>query len=208
MTRAPSRPVPPVDADRLLPTPPFPPPRRPGDVRAAAARTWGRSWPWLLALAAVVLVVLGELGLLHGRIQADLSRLRDAAGVPSASAAAPARSLAPIPVVAPAGAGDVVGVRVRLLDPPCEPGSSCAVAVGVDRRPGTAVTPTAWTVMAADRCRGTEVPLGGGVTPGAAGAYGVVRIALPPGRALAVLAVTTAPSRAASTALAVGAGPC
>jgi hypothetical protein len=116
--------------------------------------------------------------------------------------------VAPVPVVAPAAAGDVLAVRLRLLHPPCTPGGSCAVVVGVDRRPGAPATPTPWTVLAADRCGGGTTPVGTGVTPADAGAYGVVTVVLPPTPALAVVAVTTGPSRAASAPLPLGAGPC
>ena len=198
----------PVHPDRVLPAPPFPPSRRPGAGRAAGIRWWRRTWPWFVAVAAVVLVVITELGLLQGRLAADLSRLRDAAGSPTVPASAPTPGLAPVPVVAPAAAGDVSAVRLRLLDPPCAPGAPCTVVVAVDHRPGVTPTDASWTVLVADRCRGTVVPSGAGVTPATTGAYGVATVLLPPGRALALLAVTAPPSSAASTAVPVGAGPC
>ena len=198
----------PVRPDRVLPAPPFPPSRRPGAGRAAGLRWWRRTWPWLVAVAAVVLVVVSELGLLQGRLAADLSRLRDAAGSPTVPVTAPTPALAAVPAVAPAAGGDVSAVRLRLLDPPCAPGVPCTVVVAVDHRPGVAPTAASWTVLAADRCRGTVAPIGAGVTPATPGGYGVATVLLPPGRALAVLAVTAPPSSAASAAVPLGAGPC
>jgi hypothetical protein len=152
--------------------------------------------------------VVTELGLLRGHIQTDLSRLRDAAGAPSTASTASSPRLPAVPVVAPAAAGDVTAVRARLLGPPCAPAGPCTVVVGIDRRSGAPTAPTPWAVLATDRCRATVVPLGDGSTPAAAGAYGMAAVRLPPGRALAVLVVTGAPSRAASAPLPIGAGPC
>jgi hypothetical protein len=191
--------------DRRLPTPAFPPPRRRPGVRGVAARAWRRGWPWLAAVLAVVLVVVTELGLLQTRLRADLARLHDAGGVPAAAPAA-VPTLPPLPVVAPAADGDVTGVRLRVLHPPCASGGGCTLLVGVERRPGAPATPTPWTVLAVDRCRGGATPVGTGVT--ADDGYGLVTVALPPGAALAVAAVTTGPARAASVALPIGAGPC
>jgi hypothetical protein len=159
-------------------------------------------------MAAVVLVVITELGLLQGRIRADLARLRDAADGPEVVRTVSTPPLPAIPVVAPAAAGDVAAVRLRLLDPPCAPAGTCSVLVAVDRTPGAPATPAPWTVLAIDRCRGSVVPLGTGVVPAASGSYGVATVPMPAGRALALLAVTAAPARAASTALPIGSGPC
>lgn len=200
------RPGPSTPEDRVLPVPSFPPPRPRRDLRTAGIRAWRRAWPWLVAFAAVVLVVAAELGLLQERIQSDLARLRDAGGAPAPAATAPV-ALPPLPVVAPAAAGDVAAVRLRLLDPPCTPGTACTVVVGVDRRPGAVAAPTPWRLLAADRCRGGLVPLGAGSTPAAPGSYGVATVVLPPGPALALVAETPEPS-AASAAVPIGAGPC
>lgn len=207
MTAAPSRP-PGSDPDHLLTTPPFPPPRRREDLRTTVSRAWRRTWPWLAAVVLVVLVVLTELALLQGRIRSDVARLRDAADVPSPRPTATALPLPPVPFVAPAAAGDVAAVRLRLLDPPCAAGGPCTVVVAIDHGPGAPATPTTWTVVAADRCRGTQETLGSGTTPAAAGAYGIATVALPPGRALALAAVTAPPARAASAPATVGTGPC
>jgi hypothetical protein len=154
-----------------------------------------------------VVVVVAELGLFRERIQSDLARLRDAGGAAAPTATIPAAALPPLPVVAPASAGDVAAVRLRLLDPPCAPGAACTVVVGVDLRPGAVAASTPWTLLAADRCRGGLVPLGTGSTAAAPGAYGVARVVLPPGPALALVATTTDPS-AASPAVPIGAGSC
>ncbi|NMO89444.1 hypothetical protein [Actinomycetospora sp. TBRC 11914] len=204
MNPAPTSPGP----DRVLPTPPFPPPRRPRDGRVAAARAWRRLWPWLAALAVVALVVVTELVLLQGRLRADLARLHEAGGAPRPPATAPTVPLPPVPVAAPAAAGDVAGVRARPLDPPCTPGAACTVVVAVDRRAGTPAAPVAWRALVVDRCHGTTTDLGAGTTPAAPGAWGLATVPLPPGRALALVAVTAAPSRAAAAPVLIGAGPC
>ncbi len=198
----------PAPADRLLPVPPFPPPRGPRTPAAVAGRAWRRTWPWLAAVAVVVLVVTTELVLLQGHIRADVARLRDAAAAPVARPSATAAPLPAPPVVAPPAAGDVSAVRLRLLDPPCSPAGPCTVVVGVDRRPGAPAAPVSWTVLGADRCRGTLVTLGSGLTPAPTGALGVATVPLPPARALALVAVTAGPARAASAAVPLGAGPC
>ncbi|PVZ10049.1 hypothetical protein [Actinomycetospora cinnamomea] len=198
------RPAPAIPTDRVVRAPSFPPPRPPRDVRATGARMWRRSWPWLAAVAAVVLVVATELALLRGRIEADLARLHAAGGAPTTTVAAPA--LPPVPVIAPPAAGDVDAVRLRVVDPPCDPGGACSVLVGIDPHPGAAAVASPWTLVVADRCRGGVVPLGSGTSP--AGAWGTTTVVVPPGRALALLAVTDAPSRAASAPVPIGAGPC
>lgn len=195
------------DTDRLLPTPSFPPPRRRRDLGTTAARAWRRTWPWLAALAVVVLVVVTELTLLQGRLRADLARLRDAAGSPTTATAAPG-ALPPVPVPAPPAAGDVAGVRLRVLDPPCAPGGTCTVVVAVDHRGAAPAAPAAWRVLAVDRCRGTTTDLGAGGTSAVPGAWGIVTVTLPAGRALALVVVTTSPDRAAAAPTPIGAGPC
>ncbi|MDD7965876.1 hypothetical protein [Actinomycetospora lemnae] len=200
------RPAAALPADRVVPAPSFPPPRPPRDVRAGAARLWRRTWPWLVAVAAVVLVVGVELALLRGRIEADLARLHAAGGAPAPSDSVPLPALPPVPVVAPPAAGDVDAVRLRVVDPPCRPGAACTVLVAVDRRPGAVAVPSPWTLVVADRCGGGVVPLASGTSPGTA--YGTATALVPPGRALALVAVTDGPSRAASEPVAIGAGPC
>ncbi|MDD7938115.1 hypothetical protein PHK61_06755 [Actinomycetospora lutea] len=200
------RPVPAVPADRLVPAPSFPPARPPRDVRAAGARLWRRTWPWLAAVAAVVLVVGVELGFLRDRIEADLARLHAAGGAPAPTDTAALPALPPVPVIAPPAAGDVGAVRLRVVDPPCHPGAACTVLVGVDRRPGADAVPAAWTLVVADRCRGGIARLATGTSPGTA--YGTTTALVPPGRALVLVAVTDGPSRAASAAVPIGEGSC
>jgi hypothetical protein len=157
-------------------------------------------------VAAVVLVVGVELGLLQDRIEADLARLHAAGGAPAATDTAPLPALPPVPVIAPPAAGDVDAVRLRVVDPPCPAGATCTVLVGVDRRPGAVAVPTPWTLVVVDRCRGEVVPLASGTSPAAA--YGTATALVPPGRALALIAVTDGPARAASAAVPIGEGPC
>ncbi|WP_026204479.1 hypothetical protein [Actinomycetospora chiangmaiensis] len=192
--------------DRVLAAPVFPPPpTRPG-VRTSLRRGWRRTWPWLVALLAVVVVVGAELGLLRGRIATDLARLAAAGAAPTAVPTT--GGLPPVPRPAPAAAGDVSGVRLRVLAGPCEPARPCTVAVGVDRRDGTAPTATPWTVVVVDRCRGLTTTSPGATTPPGSGTYGVTTVPLPDSPAIALLAVTDGADRAASAATPVGGGPC
>lgn len=201
-------PAPTIPADRVVSAPSFPPPHRPRDLRTTGVRLWRRAWPWLVAVAAVVLVVATELGLLRDRIQADLARLQAAGGAPTTTSTVPVPALPPIPVIAPPAAGDVGTVRLRVVDPPCRPGAACTVLVGVDRHPGTVAAPSPWTLLAADRCRAELVSLASGTAPATAGSWAATTVVVPPGPALALLAVTPEPSRAASAAVPIGAGPC
>jgi hypothetical protein len=206
MTSAPSRPTgPPVPTDRTLPAPPFPlrPARR---TPAATFRRIGRrAWPWLVAVAVVVLVVAAELALLKDRIGEDVARLRAAGGQPATSVASPPGGLPPVPTQAPPAAGAVRAVRLRTLGPPCTPGRACGLVVRVDRVPPG---PTAWSFVVVDRCAGTVTTARGATTPGTPGALGIATVVLPGAPALLVIAVTDTPARAASVPLTVGSGRC
>ncbi|MCD2195205.1 hypothetical protein LQ327_17700 [Actinomycetospora endophytica] len=199
---------------RLAPPVTAPVRRRPVGWRGRTL--WRRTWPWLLALAVLLLVVGGEVALLKGRIAGDLQALRTA-GAPAASttvAPAPAgRPAAPVPVVAPPAAGPVVGVDLRAVPPPCTPGASCPVRVLVSLGATGAVRPdvVAWHLEVVDRCSGTHNVLPTGRVPvpvGATEVYGLADPVLPPGRSLALLAVVDTPARAAAPGLLVGSTTC
>ncbi len=207
MTSAPSHPpdLPTVPQDGVLPAPIFPPERARGSAAATFRRVWRRAWPWLVALAVVVLVVVAELALLQERIGEDVARLRAAGGAPTTSTVPAPRGLPPVAQQAPPASGAVSGVRLRALDPPCTAGRVCGLVVGVDRvSPG----PTTWSLVVVDRCAGTATTAPGASTPGTPGALGIATVVLPPAPALAVVAVTETPARAASLPLTIGSGPC
>lgn len=113
---------------------------------------------------------------------------------------------APVPALAPSEAAPIESVAGSFADGPCQPGQLCTVRVDVELAPRAGVSVSSWTLHVADRCTGdtTEHPgLAMPVQPGARQAYGVSEVPLPESRSLAILAVTDAPTRAASRPLLV-----
>ncbi|NLE82307.1 MAG: hypothetical protein GX610_22565 [Rhodococcus sp.] len=110
---------------------------------------------------------------------------------------------APMPVDtgAPPKAGPITEVTATLADGTCAPGGPCAIRVDVHLDPVADVGDVAWELRVYDRCSG-KVDTTGPVTmspePGRQQVYGISRAALPPGSALALAAVTSAPDVAAS----------
>ncbi|MDT2007096.1 hypothetical protein FXW78_25725 [Rhodococcus opacus] len=130
---------------------------------------------------------------------------------PSADQPAPARTDAgraapPVDVGAPASAGPITLVTATLADGRCASGQACEIRVDVHLDPAASVGAVTWRVNVYDRCSGevrpnNEVLLP--VHPGSQQVYGIVRTDLPPGTALAVAAITSAPATAASEPLLV-----
>lgn len=196
---------------------------------------WKRMWTWVVALAVLVAAVSVEFALLHERLTQDLHLLMGS-GRSEQSATAPAGptpvELPPVPRPAPASAGVVGGLDLRALEP-CAPGAVCAVRILVqlhpplnrqsqdgpsqDGRPQEAtqqqpISPRAveWTFHVVDRCTGSQYSVPGGVVsaaPDSDQVQAVSTVPLPPGHALAVIAVTSEPDRAASGPLLVPARP-
>ncbi|MEV1133374.1 hypothetical protein [Rhodococcus coprophilus] len=110
----------------------------------------------------------------------------------------------PVPIDLPGEAGPITRMVASFANGTCEPGRSCNLRVDVGVDPAANVAAVTWNLTVYDRCTGAVGP-GGEVTvpvpPGAPEAYGVGRVDLPPGSALAVAAVSTAPAAAASEPL-------
>lgn len=110
----------------------------------------------------------------------------------------------PVPIDLPGQAGPITRMVASFANGACEPGRSCNLRVDVGVDPAANVGAVTWNLTVYDRCTGAVGP-GGEVTvpvpPGAQEAYGVGRVDLPPGSALAVAVVSTAPAAAASEPL-------
>ncbi|AOW94483.1 hypothetical protein BFN03_05760 [Rhodococcus sp. WMMA185] len=111
---------------------------------------------------------------------------------------------APVQTGAPASAGQITGVTASFADGSCSAGQPCAIRVDVRLDPAATTDTVAWKLNVYDRCTG-EVQAGGDITvrtePGRDDVYGLSKTFLPPGYALAVAAVTSAPAVAASEPL-------
>ena len=107
----------------------------------------------------------------------------------------------PVHTALPGAAGPITRVAATFANGACEAGRSCTMRVDVGVDPAANVGAVTWNLTVYDRCTGVVQP-GGDVTvpvpPGAREAYGIGNVALPPGSALAVAAVTTAPAASAS----------
>jgi len=183
---------------------------------AQVRRWWQRMWRWVVALLVLVVVVSLEFALLHERLTQDLQLLLGS-GRSGQEATAPAGpvpvNLPPVPRPAPASAGAIGGLDLRALEP-CLPGAPCAVRVlvqlhsqpqPVDQQPAPP-RGVRWSFQVIDRCTGSQRSVPGGVVSAAPGddqVQAVSTVPLPPGRALAVIAVTSEPATVASGALAV-----
>jgi hypothetical protein len=113
-----------------------------------------------------------------------------------------------VPRLAAAAAGDVRGVSLQPQSS-CTPGTTCAVTVKVNLTPSTTTRDISWQFEVINRCTGKITGLTGGVLtaqPGWDAPYATTSLQLPAGRALAVVAKTTAPSQAASKPLLAPAG--
>ncbi|OUS95284.1 hypothetical protein CA951_14815 [Rhodococcus sp. NCIMB 12038] len=110
----------------------------------------------------------------------------------------------PVDVGAPASAGPITLVTATRANGECGPGQACEIRVDVHLDPAATVDAVTWRVSVYDRCSG-EVRAGGDVServqPGSQQVYGIVRTDLPPGSALAVAAITSAPATAGSEPL-------
>ncbi|ABG92085.1 conserved hypothetical protein [Rhodococcus jostii RHA1] len=112
----------------------------------------------------------------------------------------------PVDIGAPGSAGPITLVTVTRANGECLPGQACAIRVDIRLDPAAAVGAVTWRVNVYDRCSGEVRPTSDvtlPVQPGSQQVYGIVRTDLPPGAALAVAAVTSAPATAASEPLLV-----
>ena len=134
-----------------------------------------------------------------------VARLPAPSSLPSSS---PTPTPRPVPALAPGQAGPITGVEVQPLGA-CSPGARCAIRVTVRLAPSSTSVPLAWSFAVFDRCTGSLIELPGAqmsADPGWNYAYDTSYPTLPDGRSLALVAVTSAPARAASAPLLVPAG--
>jgi hypothetical protein len=125
---------------------------------------------------------------------------------PTARPSAPSATPHPVPQPAPAAAGPVTRVTVQRLQATCSGGRTCPIRVYVRLTARQTAQRVAWTFQVVDRCSGTTVTRPGTVVvaePGWSYVYGTTFLRLPRGKALAVVAVTRSPARAASSPLLV-----
>ncbi|KRF30307.1 hypothetical protein ASG94_20080 [Nocardioides sp. Soil805] len=188
------------------PPPPTPPPRRRPVVGRRRARTRRTTLVLLFlaaALAGSAYVVLRDPD--SGGTGASARDDRPTTTAPSGSSGKPAEKPRPRPrqdVGALAGrqAGQVTGVEVQKVGS-CTPGSPCPVTVTVHLRPAATTQSVSWRVGAARLCRSGitwSQPVAMTAQPGWTTVYASSSVAVPPGRSLALVALTTAPARAQS----------
>ncbi|MCA1845915.1 MAG: hypothetical protein LC792_22545, partial [Actinobacteria bacterium] len=158
---------------------------------------WPRIWK-PLAIASVVLVVLGvEFHLFGDRVKRNVETLLGG----NAQAAPGPKRPAPLPDLGPPAFGPITHLELRPLDG-CRPEATCNAMVQVAVQPQSTPLDVAWTFELFDRCASLREPRPGGVLSVPAGrdrAVQTVTVALPAGRALTLVPVTTAPARVAGT---------
>lgn len=188
------------------PRPSAPPAPAAGRAPLALARSVAaRTWKWTVSLLVLVTVIAVEFAFLHDQIARDIAALLDAGRTGSTTSDASAREPAPVVAPAPPTAGAVTAVDLRTLGP-CAPGQACEARVQVRLRPGPGPQTVDWAFQVVNRCTGTVVVLPGGtvtIPPNGDRADAIDALALPPGDALAVLALTGAPDTAASAPVSV-----
>lgn len=124
---------------------------------------------------------------------------------PSGSSGKPAEKPRPRPrqgvgALAARQAGQVTGVEVQKVGS-CTPGAPCPVTVTVHLRPAAGTQSVVWRVGAARLCRSGiawSPPVAMTAQPGWTTVYASSSVRVPPGRSLALVALTTAPARAQS----------
>lgn len=114
----------------------------------------------------------------------------------------------PVPRLAPKEAGPINGVTIERAEGECARGELCPVRVDVMIDPSAAAQEVSWSLRIVDRCT-DKIRKREGVTMSAAAGwrqvYGISRPMLPDSRALAIVAVTNTPAKAASAPLLVSA---
>lgn len=187
----------------VLPATP-PPPRTPRRPRWGARSVLARTWKWVLSVVVLVAVVLIEITFLSDTVARDVEAVLEAG---RSGSAAPTSTEVLLPVVppAPAAAGTVTAVDLRAVHR-CAPDTACEVRLQVALQPRADPQTIRWAFELFDRCTGAATTAPGGtvtVPPDGDRAIAVVTVALPPGKALAVLARTDLPFTAASAPLLV-----
>jgi hypothetical protein len=177
------------------------PRRRP---RRVARTVLARTWKWVLSIVVLVAAVLIEITFLRDTIARDIETVLEA-GRSGSPAATSTEALLPVVPPAPPAAGTVTAVDLRAVQR-CAPDEPCEVRLQVALQPRAEPQTITWAFELFDRCTGATASAPGGtvtVPPDGDRAVAVVTVALPPGKALAVLARTDLPSTAASAPLLV-----
>jgi hypothetical protein len=194
-------PPPPTRVPALPATPrPVRPRRRP---RPLARTVLARTWKWVLSLVVLAAAILLEISFLRDGITRNIETVLEAGRGSAASTSAPA--LPPVVPLAPPVAGTITGVDLRAVRR-CTPNAACGVRLQVVVQPRAEPQTVTWAFQVVDRCTGATSSAPGGtvtVPPDGDRADAVGTVALPPGDALAVLAVTELPATAASAPLLV-----
>lgn len=159
---------------------------------------------------AALVVLLGALGAL-GWITAGRHSNPSGASAPRTASPAPARSASPQPLPSiPTSSGPVKSV-VETPQSTCEAGSACKLEVDVHFVKLETPQDIAWQFELVDSCTSETTYVDGGVVHAQKGwvhAIGDSQVTLPAGHPLAIVAITTAPSHAASAPLLVTGGTC
>lgn len=162
---------------------------------------WPRIWK-PVAISAAVLVLIGAWiqffgDTAHRNVETLLSG--------DAQAAAEPKDLAPLPDLGPPVNGALTHLEVRPLEG-CRAEQTCNAVVQVAVTPQTSPLEVAWNFELLDRCGSLRETRPGGVLsvpPGRDRAVQTVAVALPPGQALTLIPVTTAPVRVAGAPMPV-----
>jgi hypothetical protein len=156
---------------------------------------WPRIWKPLTVAAAVLLVVGGWVQLFGGTARQNIKTLLSG----DAQAAAEPTRLAPLPDLGPPASGAVTHLELRALEG-CRAEQTCSAVLQLAVTPQTSPLEVTWNFELLDRCGPLREARPGGVlsvAPGADRAVQTVAVALPPGQALTLIPVTTAPVRVA-----------
>lgn len=191
--------------------PPAPSPHPHAPLLMAPLAAGSRRRPLLIGAGiAGVVILLGALGAL-GWITAGrhASPGATASRTTSSPPAAPSASPRPLPSI-PTASGPVKSV-VQTPQSTCEPGSSCKLEVDVHFVKLDTAQDITWQFELVDSCTSEATYVQGGVVHAEKGwvhAIGDTELTLPAGHPLAIVAITTAPSHAASAPLLITGGTC
>lgn len=158
---------------------------------------WPRIGKPLAAAAAVVVVIVGWAQLFGDTARQNIKTLLGG----EAQAAAEPNRLAPLPDLGPPVSGALTHLEVRPLEG-CRAEQTCSAIVQVAVTPQTSPLEVAWNFELLDRCGPLRETRPGGVLsvpPGSDRAVQTVIMALPPGKALTLIPLTTAPVRVAGS---------
>jgi len=187
------------------------PPRLPHDrrplTRGPVRRRWLVAAGTVLVLAAAGGAALAVSQHRHGTAAtppASHTSSRSASPRPAPHSPAPAAANA----VAPRSAGFVDAVVLTPVNA-CQPGASCPVRVTIKITAHDDVKHVTWSFVLVDPCTGSRTSVRGGsmiARPSWQNIYTTTSVPLPQTRSVALVAMTTAPVRAASAPVSVPAG--